>query len=66
MSDLAIILVGVGLFVITTVASLWTGYLVFQRNWVAQNLDLTDPHDDITPLFKDAYSDEELGVGPSN
>lgn len=50
MSVLLIFAAGIVVFALVTLASLWTGYLVFQRAWVAANPDLPDDEDNIRPL----------------
>ncbi len=58
MSDLIIFAAGCIVFAITTLASLWAGYLFFQREWVAQNRDLTTVEDRIRPLFRRFYPEQ--------
>ena len=62
MSDgtILILIAGVVVFAVTTLAALWTGYLLLQQRWVAENPGLTFEDDDIRPLFAAAY-DEQLG-----
>ena len=58
MSNTLIFAMGCAVFAITTLASLWVGYLLMQRQWVAQNPELTDETDRIRPLFSRAYPEQ--------
>lgn len=58
MSDTVILALGSGVFAITTLASLWVGYLVMQRQWVAENPELTDESDQIRPLLHRTYPEQ--------
>ncbi|MEM7325256.1 MAG: hypothetical protein AAF531_19355 [Actinomycetota bacterium] len=48
----------------TTLAALWTGYLLMQQRWVAENAELTDTEDAIRPLFSSVYP-EQLSPHPA-
>lgn len=54
-STTLILIAGSAVFAITTLAALWTGYLLMQQWWVAENPELTDADDQISPLIKDSY-----------
>ena len=54
-----ILIAGSAIFAITTLAALWTGYLLMQERWVNENADLTDEEDLIRPLFKPAYPEQQ-------
>lgn len=58
MSDTLIFATGCIVFAVTTLASLWAGYLIMQRWWVVQNPELTDEGDDIRPLFGRSYPEQ--------
>lgn len=58
MSDTLIFALGSGVFAITTLASLWVGYLLMQRHWVEENPGLTDEGDHIRPLFTATYPEQ--------
>ncbi|MGB5755656.1 MAG: hypothetical protein WBM50_01975 [Acidimicrobiales bacterium] len=60
-ATLLIFVFGCTLFALTTLASLWVGYLTMQRAWVAQNPELTTKNDDIRPLFSKTYPEQEEG-----
>ncbi|MDH3681019.1 MAG: hypothetical protein OEV40_13850 [Acidimicrobiia bacterium] len=51
MSTTLLLAVGCIVFAITTLASLWAGYLLLQRAWVNQNPELASAGDKIRPLF---------------
>lgn len=50
MSTVFIFSAGIVVFALVTLASLWAGYLVFQRAWVVDNPDLPQDEDNIRPL----------------
>lgn len=59
MSTTTLILVaGCTVFAVTTLAALWTGYMLMQQRWVAENANLTDKDDLIRPLFTSTYPEQ--------
>lgn len=59
MSDTILFAIGCCVFAVTTLASLWAGYLLMQRQWVEQNPELTDEEDHIRPLFSRTYPEQQ-------
>ncbi len=57
-STTLILIAGCTVFAVTTLAALWTGYLLMQARWVAENSDLTSKDDDIHPLFNSTYPEQ--------
>lgn len=55
-----ILVAGSIVFAASTLAALWTGYLLMQHRWVAENPELTFEDDDIRPLLAPVYP-EQLG-----
>ncbi|MEM7324847.1 MAG: hypothetical protein AAF531_17300 [Actinomycetota bacterium] len=58
MSNTVIFAAGSTIFALTTLASLWAGYLFFQRHWVSQNSNLTSVEDHIRPLLRRFYPEQ--------
>ncbi|MEM7349225.1 MAG: hypothetical protein AAF657_00365 [Acidobacteriota bacterium] len=50
-----ILVAGCAVFAVTTLAALWTGYLLMQQRWVTENPGLTFEDDEIRPLFAGVY-----------
>ena len=57
-STMLILIAGCTVFAVTTLAALWTGYLLTQHRWVTDNVDLTDSDDAIRPLFSAVYPEQ--------
>lgn len=55
---LLILIAGCAVFAVTTLAALWTGYLLLQERWVAENPHLTFEDDGIRPLFEQTYPEQ--------
>ncbi|MEM7349234.1 MAG: hypothetical protein AAF657_00410 [Acidobacteriota bacterium] len=56
---LLILIAGCAVFAVSTLAALWTGYLLMQQRWVAENPELTNEDDAIRPLFAQVYTEQE-------
>lgn len=57
-STTLILIAGCAIFAVTTLAALWTGYMLLQQRWVTENAELTDEEDLIRPLFTSAYPEQ--------
>lgn len=60
-----ILIAGCTVFAITTLAALWTGYLLMQERWVNENAQLTDEKDSIRPLFHSTYPEQQPAAVPT-
>jgi hypothetical protein len=57
-STTLILIAGCTVFAVTTLAALWTGYLLLQHLWVTENSDLTYEDDAIRPLLAEVYPEQ--------
>lgn len=58
-TDTIILAAGCTVFALTVLAALWTGYLLLQRQWVAENAELTNSDDHIRPLLTTTYPEQQ-------
>ncbi len=56
---------GCTVFALTTLASLWAGYLAMQRAWVDENAELLIEEDNVRPLLSKTYEDGETAPEPN-